>query len=167
MEKTSKYVLRSISVKSINSTAFNCCARRLKKTSAPLEPSLKSNLSHTAFACKTRIVATSCAPINSNSLNSMQFYQHGSFLSGGSIALLLAAIVPAQESALIADNQTGYILHNRSIDHRLQIGSLATIATAAVTLDWIYVNRITPSIPAVVPNSSVFNSILRPGDKIS
>ncbi|ALJ56333.1 D-alanyl-D-alanine carboxypeptidase DacB precursor [Candidatus Xiphinematobacter sp. Idaho Grape] len=97
----------------------------------------------------------------------MQFHQYSSFFSWGSIASLLATVIPAQESVLIADNQTGYILHGRSIEHRLHIGTLATIATVAVALDWIYVNRTPLSTLAVVPNGSDFNSILRPGDKIS
>ena len=97
----------------------------------------------------------------------MRFCQYGSFFIGESIALFISTFTLAQESALIADNQTGHILYNSNIEHRLQIGSLATIATAVVTLDWAYVNRITPSAQAIVPSSSAFNSILRPGDQIS
>jgi len=97
----------------------------------------------------------------------MRFCQYGSFFIGESIALFISTFTLAQESALIADNQTGHILYKRNIEHRLQIGSLATIATVVVTLDWAYLNRITPSAQAIVPSSSAFNSILRPGDQIS
>jgi D-alanyl-D-alanine carboxypeptidase (penicillin-binding protein 5/6) len=98
----------------------------------------------------------------------MWFCQRSSTFSGGAISLFLATITLAQESALVvADNQTGCILRDRNIEHRLQIGSLATIATAVVTLDWIHVNRTTASALTVVPDSSAFSSILRPGDKIS
>ncbi|QQY08266.1 MAG: hypothetical protein JMM79_03400 [Candidatus Xiphinematobacter sp.] len=51
--------------------------------------------------------------------------------------LATISLARARESALIvADSQVVYVLRDRNIEHRFQIGSLATIATAMVTLDW-------------------------------
>ena len=50
--------------------------------------------------------------------------------------LASTALLPAAESYVIADNQTGQILGSKNPNEKLQIASLTKVATAMVALDW-------------------------------
>ena len=81
---------------------------------------------------------------------------------------MTVTLIQAQEKSLIViDNQTGYILHNGRGQHKLQMDGVVTIATAMVTIDWMCINQVSPSIVATVPHDLSFTSILRAGDTIT
>jgi D-alanyl-D-alanine carboxypeptidase (penicillin-binding protein 5/6) len=89
---------------------------------------------------------------------------------------ILFALLPlaarAQSAYVIADNTTGFILEGADATKKLQIGSLAKVATAMVVLDWSEARGADLGQMATVPNSAANLATpagigFQPGDRCS
>lgn len=85
--------------------------------------------------------------------------------TGAQAQLAVAAYV-------ISDDTTGYVLEASNADRKLQVGSLAKVATAMVVLDWADANGIDltrlASVPAsAVPLTTTQGVGFQPGDQCS
>ena len=71
------------------------------------------------------------------------------------LASMALGSVFAAESHIIADGQTGHILASKAADEKLPVASLTKIATAAVVLDWIKLNKGDLSAPVQVSQAAL------------
>jgi D-alanyl-D-alanine carboxypeptidase (penicillin-binding protein 5/6) len=89
-----------------------------------------------------------------------------------SLLLLLPASLPAAQSWIVVDNDTGHILASGNPNAKRQVASLTKIATAIVVLDWAEATGTSMATAVEVPPSvtgvgGVNPCGLQPGDRVS
>lgn len=82
------------------------------------------------------------------------------------------SIVPTTGAFAIMDMETGYLLDYRNLDRKVQVGSLAKIATAMVVQNWMDASRTSPGTQVVIPQGAFMyggsNPLgLQPGDTMT